>query len=454
MNSYRLSLFAIALIFIPLLVLSIIFYKERAFAFDAAYQLFDIIQTQSFAIQGTRFGAIFLQFPSWLVAQFTPDLNNIGMIYSVSGVLLPALVTFLIWKMKYFELVGVALLFPIIFLGHSFYWAHSELFQSCYWAVLSIALLFSSHKSIVYQILFAVSLIVTIFLHPVAPILVGYGIGFLFLRGDLDARKADWIITLTGIILLIKFFIFPTMAYDANIYARSGELFHRFWNFFSFKSSRQFRAEWLGNYWLYLVCISVIFQYYYRRNQYIKIGLVLGSTLAYLYTVHSLFRWALPLFQMENYYMAVGWMLAFPIVFDVIPEIPKRSWKTSIFLFMTVFAIRVIQIKHTGEDYVRRHEKIRLTLEHYPDHHKLFMEHSKELEESWLLTWSIPYESLFMSSLNGESRTLHISKDQANLMNNAFVGFKQSIPSAQLNPRYFNLPEENYFSISPVTFAK
>ena len=300
MQSNQKSLFAIGLFFIPLLVLSIIFYKERTFAFDAAYQIFDLIQTGEFAIQGTRFGAAFLQLPSLVLIRFGQPLSTIGVVYSMSAILLPAVLSLFIWRLKQNQLVYVALLFPLIFFGHSFYWAHSELLQSCYWTLLTMSLISSKIHSIFKWILISLGLSITIFLHPISPLLVIYALIFLYLQNLINLRAALCVFLLTAVLIIFRHLVFPTMTYDANIYARLDTLFDKFWLFFSYKSSKQFRSECLGSYWLYPLCILGIVQHFIRNRQYLKLTFVFLPVFALLFTVHSMFRWALPLFQMEN----------------------------------------------------------------------------------------------------------------------------------------------------------
>ena len=64
-----------------LIVLSVLFYKERTIMFDTAFQLFQILRNDNFAIQVNRFGSAITQAFPLYTSRLNFSLETITIIY-------------------------------------------------------------------------------------------------------------------------------------------------------------------------------------------------------------------------------------------------------------------------------------------------------------------------------------------------------------------------------------
>ena len=84
---YRKAYFIGSGAYLIMLLLSMVFYKERTIFLDAAFNLFYIIKKGTFCIQSNRFGDFFSQLLPVITSRLGLSLNTVLRSYSTSFVI-------------------------------------------------------------------------------------------------------------------------------------------------------------------------------------------------------------------------------------------------------------------------------------------------------------------------------------------------------------------------------
>ncbi|MCB0659781.1 MAG: hypothetical protein KDC04_02535, partial [Saprospiraceae bacterium] len=106
-----------------LLILSIVFFKERAAFVDIAFHIFYIIKDNDFAIQNHRFIAFFTQLFPLFSSKMGLSLSNIMKLYSSSFIVLNVIIfAFLSYILRIWKFALILILMNTIIVSHTFYW--------------------------------------------------------------------------------------------------------------------------------------------------------------------------------------------------------------------------------------------------------------------------------------------------------------------------------------------
>lgn len=96
-----------------LLILSILFYKERTAFADISYHLFAILKDGTFAIQNNRFGAAITQLVPLVGSKLGLSLKAIAISYSIAFALLYLLIFIIICEYLKNTKIALAFLFLV-----------------------------------------------------------------------------------------------------------------------------------------------------------------------------------------------------------------------------------------------------------------------------------------------------------------------------------------------------
>jgi hypothetical protein len=434
-----------------LVILSFVYWQERVFYADAAFQIFSVIDTAQFAFQVQRFGAVIVQFPPLMLVKLNAPLDLVLKVYSLTFTIYPLLFALMIWK--WLDESRLALL-VVLFLGltqvHTFFWIQSELIQGCMYSILGIAIIKKQLKPDWWLLLIWQLLVVfVIYSHPLSVAL------FLFLwawyayecRKEIDWRYYSLLVTII-LVLIYKFKIAALGTYDANAVGMFAGFEERLPNLFSLPSTVFFFKRILSTYYLLPLILALNLVFLFRQKAWWNITLMLSGVIVWLLLILTTYHYSTDQMYLESYYLPLGIFIGLPFV-DKVFGIGK-AWVWITFMIV-VSCFRVGQIIGIQDKYGDRLAWLKEQVakaEEIP-YRRFYLLRSQTNPHQSNLDWATSYETMLISSIKSPSNTHSIyiipSEDQIE----AVINREGGIPSPlgfhsfkSLNTNYFNVPEE------------
>ena len=317
-------------VFIALLVLSTIFYKERLAYSDMALYIYKIIETKTTLIAHGRFIDIIPQFFAVIAVKNCFALKWVLLIYSWSLVLFPYIIFIYCWHILRSQVFSIVILMVSIgFYTHAFYACSSELQLGMQASVLLWATLYErkrlSNLSILeIAVVFGVIPFI-VFAHPLALLPSVFAVIFFFLNRQQIGFEHKFfyaLVLLLGAAFVFKIQFMPAQVYEANASKLAMEHLKQGWyKAFSVHSTRYMFKYFFSCYYL-LPLLPICFSYYYIKNKnWLKLLLVLGTT----WGLFSLIQVSNPnevqLGYIENFYAIIAFCLALPLAIDYLPNL-------------------------------------------------------------------------------------------------------------------------------------
>jgi len=271
----RFTLFSGIVLYFILIVLSVLFYKERTIMFDTAFQLFQILRNNDFAIQVNRFGSAITQAFPLYTSRLNFSLETITIVYS-TGYNLFYFASFLIVLLvfKNIKMAWVNLLFTIGITTHTFYWIQCELVQGVIFTLIYLAyvdyVLQSQKINAWFYILSPLFLITIIFFHPLLPFVLLFGLSFLFLQYRIQFKKL-LVIAVVFVALYFAKTVFIKTDYDSSAMGGLNNFKWLFPNYFTIQSNKNFIQYCLHNYYFIPIIFIVVSAYYFYSKAFLKL---------------------------------------------------------------------------------------------------------------------------------------------------------------------------------------
>lgn len=441
------TLYIGVLTFSILIVLSILFYKERTVFLDISYHLFSILKDDSFAIQNNRFGAFFTQLFPLIGSKLGFSLQTIAVLYSMSFVILP-LITFLLIHL-YFKNTKVSvayLLFTIAMTTHTFYWIQSELPQAIAFLFILIALLDRAVQektpSNKFVFLSSVLLFLVCFTHPLMLIVFTFLVLYYFLsHPDKKAVIASFGLTYFAF-YVIKSLFFKT-AYDSQAMGGMNNFLALFPNYFNLESNKNLIKYFIQDYYFVAILFAVTVFSFIRRLRYLKALLISAFFLGYCLLVNVSYPQGADQFYIENLYLVLAVIVAVPFVYEVLPTI--RNPKIQYAIIGLICAAGVVRIATTQSVYSDRLSWYRdiLTTTESSTQQKIIIPETMVPMDTLMMTWGSSYEFWLLSTIEkGTSRSVIIEEspgefDYALPAERAFITKWGAFEYATLDSKYF-----------------
>lgn len=332
-----------------LLILSLIFYRERCCYTDMAFHVFCLAKTRFPAIQNYRFGVVLTQiFPLTAILLKVP-LREVLIIYSLAFYIL-YLVIF-ITVVHYFknEYLGMCLVFFLtITCSYTFYWAQSEFPQANGLLVLLLAIPLRYPGSTMpgwIKFLFLPVLLVTVlFLHPLVIYPLGFSVAYLYLDKKLRLGFAVQVLIVVIICALLKQFVFVS-GYDSYKMGGLTNFISLFPNYFTTPSWKFFFSKLLTDYLVFSVLFVVIVSYYIVKGFYGKLLFFILATTGYIFLIHVSFYYVARDNYMQNMLLPLGLMVGLPFFFEIAPKMPAVAL-TFLLAITMVFRLSMIYREH------------------------------------------------------------------------------------------------------------
>lgn len=438
---YRLG----AVAYVLLLAFSIVFYKERTVFVDLSYHLFYILKDGYFAIQNYRFGAIVTQVFPLLGSKFGLSLDSIAKLYS-AGFIIYYFTCYLLCGMvlKNYRMALVLLLCHTLFVTDTFYWAQSELPQGM--AIMCVVLAYLSMQdrcqlqgipaSLVYA-----GVLTMAFVHPLLVFPVIYSILYFLLRKD-NGHKKDWISV--GVfyiaVLVIKNIAFKT-PYDAQAMGGLKNFVSLFPDYFNIAANKTFLHNCIRKYYWIPIIFTWVTIFYAGNRRWKELLLFAGFSAGFLLMINVSYAYAGAAdFYMENLYLPLGIFLAIPLIYDVLPAIPKKNIAGYVLVVILITGAARIYTNHGL--YTRRLNWERNLLDRHVDE-KIVADAKDYPVDTLLMTWGTPYEFWLLSTIEkGKTASIIINEKPSELVwaldnNDAFLTTWGLFDYKDLPARYF-----------------
>ena len=444
--------------YVIMLILSILFYKERTIILDSAYDLFHILRG-AVDFNAVRFAGVLPKLGAVFAVKMGLSLSDVLLSYSV----VTAVYYFVLYiicgsLLKKYEFALAILLCNTIFVSECFYYVSSELPQGIAFLLFTIAFISANKdKGIFSWILILVFVVAIAFFHPLMVFVLAYAVGFLLLRKeiDIDRRVLYSMAILFFVLVVFKTLVIRTQ-YEQHSMGGLKNFITQFPNYFTLYSDKQFLHNCVTRYyWIPLISAGVIWVNIVNRD-WKKLLFFTGSLIGYLLLVNISYPTIVtPTFYIENLYLPVGLFLALPFVFDLLPVLISKQ------IAMPVVAIILftgcVRMYMTHSLFTARLDFERTIIKEYGGK-KVILDANKVNAGIIQMLWGTPYEFLLLSICEGQQPASIIIDDKP-AHRPWVVAQKKSLvvnynifPYDQLSPKYFHfIDTTSGYIIDPAT---
>jgi hypothetical protein len=402
-DSYKHAYYAGLVCYVVMAVLSILFYKERTLFTDIAYHVFNIMRTNSFAIQNMRFNAAATQVFPLLAFRVGLPLHFILLLYSLGFILFYAVCYMVCGHvLKQYRFALLLLLLNILFVSDTFYWIQSELPQGLALMVLLFAFLCNRNvyrHGAAFYIVLVLGTVTVAFSHPLLIFPFFFVVFFLVLVNDKPVSNKLLLIVSCLFILsiVIKQLVFPS-AYERNSSLGAKQLITIFPHYgLHIYANRHFLYRCLTHYyWLPIIMVTNIGVYISAR-QWPRLLLFMGASAGYLLLVNVSHPDAASTdFYMENLYLLLAIFTGLPFIWDVLPVLQLKKLAVIVVLAIAITGCVRIYLSHSL--YTRRLNWERAFLK-VNQNKKLVIYEPRVPMDTLMMTWGTAYEFLMLSEI-------------------------------------------------------
>jgi hypothetical protein len=443
-------------VYIALLVLTALYYKERAFFLDNAYVIFNLLKGGHPGIYHFRFIQLFTESLPWLAMSMHAPLNAILLVYALSFWLFQLACYLLcgLWLRQY-GMALVQLLVGILFISDNFYTSVSELPQAISVLCLLCACIISrrGQGGWLYYIICGLLLITMTFAHLLVCFPLAFVVLFFYLRKSepVMPRRAVVALFLSYIIVIGFKTVFFREGYEHHSLGGLKHFVTLFPGYFSAYSFQRF-FTWLGGRYIWITLLSsTIAAYYIARREWRYAGLFIASMAGYIVLTNVSYPDEKTNdFYIENLYYPLAVFIAIPFVFDILPVLLQRRQAMPVFLLVACTGI--VRMWHTHTPYTARLQWQRGFMKAYAGE-KLLVDVTQVPMDTLLMNWASPYEfALLSSSETPHTESLTIADTAAHLYWAA--GERKQLVTQWGNIQYRDLPAQYFHFTDTVSGYK
>ena len=411
-NISRIALAAMGALF----VVAIIYYKERSLFADAAFVIFHIINEKNLVIQENRYGSFVTQMFPDLGQKLHLSVKTILVLYGISFNLFYFSVSAILYKLKQYYFVILMALYYFLFFSESFIWI-SEIPQGIAWMFLlfGVTLYLWNKKAniLLLSLSFILFAALALFSHFVI------AIPFIFLWVYFIIEKNNWpfskgisilLSSLIVFVIIVKFLLSGGQhgPESSQLYGVTHFSLKDVIESFTKPVVQMFFYRCLVNYWpgtlVFIIGIAALIK---NRQRTLAIWTI-ASTLGYIIIMgltYGNLDSSTRLFHIESEWTSIGIIIAAPFVFTFLPKLKST---TAAWLLAGIFIIRFIYIISFFPPFTARNNMKEQLLSQMRKKgiKKLALINDEHLRAIAILDWALPYESVLMSSVDGDKPQL------------------------------------------------
>jgi len=441
-----------------LLLFSMLFWRERAWFLDVAFQTFLMIKDGTVWVMVYRFGAATVQSLPLLAIKIGAPLEWVSWLYSVSFhlhfLLFFCLASF--WFKREDVGLGVVLLYTAMTYD-GFYGQTSELQQGLGFLLVTWAALLRSPSSggrWWFWPIWVLAIIALAFYHPLIFMPFYFMLVWLWFRpsAGIPRKTLGLLGGIMLLVLIIKQIWFQNWYDLQKTEQLKSQLLADFPNYFSYPAYAEFFANALQYWWGYSLIFILIVFLLLRRRQFWGLSFLVSASLGFLVlTAIGDHETPYRFYAEVNYYPLLAFLLV-PAILQGIPMLRKAP-RFVTYLVLTFFIARLLLIALNSTTYRQRVNYLReLTTKGGKEQQQRLTIANHQLDQTTLLMdWGLPYETLLQSATENNrpitllplpSEDFKVAELEADSL---FVTpwDEFSLEKVNANP-YWNLPKEGY----------
>jgi len=442
-KAYRLGL----LVYMFMLALSVLFYKERAILSDSAYDLFHVLRGVP-DYNMVRFAGFVPKLAAIAAVKAGAGISGVLLSYSVATVLFYFIIYCICGSvLKKYEHALIVLLCNVLVVSECFYYIPSELPQGMAFFALFLAVLPGIKEgSIARHLCIILFTIVLGFFHPLMLFVLGYSAVFFWFRNQAGISRKTLleIVAVFSVLVLLKMFVIRTQ-YEQHSMSGLKNFVTQFPHYFTLYSDRQFLHHCFTEYYWIPLIFFFAGGFYFVHKQWARLLFFAGSVAGYILLVNISYpSKETASYYMENLYLPVSMFLALPLVFDVLPAPAVRRFALPLFvLIIATFCVRI----YAGQSvFGTRLNEERKVLAEY-DEKKIILSSKRVNTDVLQMLWPAPYELLLLSACEkGKAASVIIDDDPgrrpwaANERKSLIVNWN-TFPYRMLPGKYFHFTD-------------
>lgn len=438
-------------------ILIIVYAKERISFSDSAGFLFDLINNQKLIIPNDRYISAITQILPILFIKWKLSLNIVVIAYSFSFFFIHFLCFFLIYKIIKNKELGISLLLlHLCFVHYSFYWPLSEIVLGISFLFLWISILNKPNVEMNKVLFIFIGIIgssLILWIHPYIFILAI----MMLMINCVQRREKRYIIIVISTLFFccLQLYLMKTNQYEhdkvkgiskvsiKSIYA----VFNSITTMFFFK---ELVSSWFFGFLIYL--ITLIHAITRKDKKFVLITVF--SFILLLFINNQYMPVGGGLEYMETYFLLIFavWCMCCIIYWN---DILKKKLQTYITIVLSIAILQFVFI-HISEKWHKNRIKYLLSIcdeKTKENCYKVIIKSEKiNNEQIGHSNWSLPYESILLSSLknNRKSSVLYLDFGQIDYkeknLQDMMLGVQwwQFHPYNEMNLYYFKLPTQDY----------
>jgi len=443
-----------------LLLLSVIFWKERAFFMDAGFQLFNLINEGHIQIYHYRFVTAVPQILPWLLLKLHAPLWMLGLSFSVSYILFYFSAWYLMTEKLENERMGWVLTALFTFMAlDSFYHIQSEFYLGLTMLLLLFGMVLYKPELSGWKFwLPAVALLITIgFSHKLTVIFFIF-LWLFFAISNPALRHRRYLILLASMLIVA----FVKSHWFTNWYEAAKQVdFQTNWQLYfprfdRLPSNEVLLQRLIRHYYLLPLLLLLCTWFYAKRKAFLKLAMVWAFTGGYLLLYNISDPQSAYRFYSEVSYLPAILFVTVPLFFDIIPD-----WERSRGVFLsfgkTVFAgvvgLRLITIAFGHQPFTVQQnwtlQQLRRAAPLYTN--RLLLPSVAAPADTVIMEWGIPFTAMHLTALENpdSAKTLLILPDFERYRNELqsdtfFLSPFKAFPQSWLNEKYYGLAPARY----------
>lgn len=449
---------------LALLVMAVVFYRERAIFMDGAFQLVELINDPAPIIYHYRITNPLTHFLALLAVLLEWPLRWVLMAYSVNFVLFFGLVYVLIVRVLGNDFLGwVQLLFFTLLAVDSFYFLPPEFYQGISLLLLWLAILLRDPRLSNRWTLpgLVLLLVPVVFAHKLVSVFFLFAWLFFWLDQPL-LRRARYYVLLAFFLVLT--FVHSRWFADWYDTAKQVEFWNNFQtyfpNFHTLPANRLFLERVVTAYYWYPILLAAVLAGYawamLRPSSAVrapgwKLLLVLAFNFGYLLVVHigdplSPYR-----FYSEVSYLGLSILLGIPLFFDFLSRVRREQY-----VFWGLALVLTSRLVTIAANHQRFEERLEWYLalmqdDRFPEADRFVLPLAQADPAQVIMPWPSSQESLLIATLRdaGHPKTVLIATDEQQYLpclerDDCFLTSFKQMNIDELNRRYFFFERGRY----------
>ncbi|MBT8234355.1 MAG: hypothetical protein KJN84_17120 [Bacteroidia bacterium] len=427
--------------FLVFAIFASIYYQERTLFLDNPFQVFLMIVNGDIEMNADRWPAIVVRFLPFLLIKAGASLKAVLLSFSLSYVLFHFIVFCLLrYYLKDRKLAFLQLVICTVPLVHSFFWCNSELNL----AMSLFVLLLGFYKKNSWFIVGVLS-VVLLWLHP----LIIFPVGFVFALEIVNTyvSKKEFKSIKTPLIFGCAFlvgYIIKTVFFRNWYDTMKSNQFEQNFDVYTFDGINVLKNFFVESYFLFPLLFIVTVLLLIKNRNVLKAVLLLLFTFIYLIIldIASFHESNVNAFYTEVNLLIVFFVCAYAIKNEVAKL--KKQWKLVIFGFCVLLAS--YNWISTAGFYKELIEWIASMVK---ENDRQIIRYEKYYHEKVVFQWAMAYESLIISTLEGESKSFLFNSDgikfeQTDLNGSLFIASFNKYTIEEVNNTYFDLEKSSY----------